>query len=164
MVVFKSVGGSRIGIEDFEVLEDLPFMPEKNGKRHYYYTATPIVLYDKKRDHIEWYAISKKFRESDPAEYDRQMKRSITNLVKASILYQLRQRAGEREYGFVKDMDIHIEDFRFFLAHHHKERPKTPMLFMTFSSDWSLPPFVGHHTGKGYGVIAPDTRRQHDKS
>lgn len=159
-----SVGGEIVEVARYEIQKELPWMPEKDGREYRYYTGTPLILYDKDREHREWTAITSKFIRLDPDRYDREMKRSVANLLRANLRYQLRTRVGEGDYPFVDRIGIEIDDFRFFKARYHKDRPETPMLHMRFRSNWRLPKFLGHHIGKGYGAIMLDKRIDDAKS
>jgi len=161
--LLKEKGSLRIGNEAY-IIKDTRYagiedsLPIKLLGEQKYFTPTPIILYDKTKDHGEWLAISKNFRESDPEEYTRQMTRSITNIIRGNIKYQLKKRMKEGDYEFVDNIDINITRFHFVIGEYHKTQNRTPMLYMDFTSSWKLPSFIGHHVGKGYGQIKQDNR------
>lgn len=152
-----------IKIKSFELSKNnLPFLPALAESPIDYYTATPVILYDKEKDFNEWFAITENYKKSNPEQYKQEMQRSITNLIKANIETQLKQRIKDKPYPFIKDIDINIKDFIFTFHKYHKEQKPTPFLRMKFTSSWKIPMFIGHHTGKGYGMILIDKKVKKD--
>ena len=147
------VAGNKIKVLGHKLVEEVPFLPAIAPEVVHYYTATPMILHDKQKDFNEWFAISKTYRHTDIDRYNKEMKRSIANLLRANISYQLKYRVKDKEYPFVDMIDIEIEDFFFRMDKYNKDSRPAPMLVMKFSSSWRLPTFIGHHTGKGFGML-----------
>lgn len=147
------VAGNKIKVLGHKLVEEIPFLPAIAPEVVHYYTATPMILHDKQKDFNEWFAISKTYRHTDIDKYNKEMKRSIANLLRANISYQLKHRVKDKEYPFVDTIDIEIEDFFFRVDRYNKDQRPAPMLVMKFSSSWKLPTFIGHHSGKGYGML-----------
>jgi hypothetical protein len=147
------VGDQEVRIVDMEIRNDLPFLPVRKEETIRYRTITPMVLFDKTKEHGVYHAITKKHKESDPERFKKEMKDLIAGMMRKSIRGQLIQRAGKESPDFVDRIDIDIEDFAIRHGKYHPDQPKTPFVFMAFRSTWELPIFIGHHTGKGFGMI-----------
>lgn len=154
-----TIQDEKIKVKSFKLLDGVSYLPSPLEIKEKYYTTTYIILHDKQKDFNEWFAITKKFEETKNKEdYEKEMKRSIINLIKANIKYQLKLRVKDRNYNFIDDINIEINEFQFVLEKYHKDQRPAPMLFMKFTSDWKLPFFIGHHIGKGYGYISLDKK------
>jgi len=154
-----------IGITGWELKEGLPFLPTMLQNEAHYYTATPMILFDKSKKFNLWFALKKKLEQGviTQDEADKIIKEVIVFSLKGSLVTHLKQHIKDKEYAFVNDIDIKIKEYSFAMMFYHKEQPRTPFLRMKFTSNWSLPLFMGHHTGKGYGMILLDKEKMGEK-
>ena len=138
-------------VEKYQVMQDIPFLPKPAMQTLKYKTVTPFIFYDKAAVNF-FYSVEKKY---DKAKFKEEIKQDLVRAIKLSIKGQLSERLNKsiEQLDFVNNINIKINDFTHFWGIYHPDQPCTPKIMAEFESDWELPIFLGHQTGKGFGQI-----------
>ena len=148
IVISKKGEFKKIG---HKLMKDIAFLPRFAGKKITYKTRTPFIFYDKKGINF-FFAAEKMHNEKT---FRKILAEDIVKNIKMSIKSQLGFRLNKpvEQFGFVDSINITLKEFNWRWGKYHKDKPYTPKIVAEFESDWELPIFLGHHTGKGYGHI-----------
>lgn len=135
----------------YKLMRDVAFLPRFAGKPILYKTRTPFIFYDKKG--INFFFAAEKMH--DEKTFRQILAEDIVKNIKSSIKSQLGFRLNKSidQFDFVDSINISLKEFDWRWGKYHKDKPYTPKIVAEFESDWELPIFLGHHTGKGYGQI-----------
>ena len=140
-----SVEGKQFQLKNIS-LSKISIIPKREDVE--YKTITPLLLFTgHKRKWLDW-----TLNNIQKNNLDTILKEKINKFLIDNVRYQMQQLYKNKEYKVYNEIELNWDNFKLIRL---TIRDKTEMgIVGTFKSNYSLPIFIGHKIGLGYGQLA----------
>lgn len=149
-----------------EISNEVDCLPYGDGSQFVYTTITPLCIFSRNSQKVFQSIAGKHFKEGHYFEkgtakemtaFKDELKIFVNQEIRNTLKYYLSsviENMKNDDFEFVDNLEIEWEAFVVVFERYHTEEKKLPMIAGRFSSNFSLPRFLGYKVGKGFGEMS----------